>query len=156
MGKKLGDVLHAIKEDRASNDTWWEKFRTELVETAAALRIANMGTLLGPPTLLRQSEEKFLFELLMEVPPERDVSSMWEPLGETVEIEFSCSRSLPHPIEPEAVLWDVEPVVNGGGISVGLPVPRQTLQAERAWVPWKRSNQYLLFLAPLGDDGNLP
>jgi hypothetical protein len=107
-GKKLGDVLHAMKEHRTSDDTWWEKFRTELAETAAELRIANIGTLLGPPTLLRPTEDRLLMEMQTEEPPGRDVVSTLGPLGGTLHIEFDCPPSLPHPIEPEALVWDVE------------------------------------------------
>ena len=108
QGEKLGDVLHEMKENRTSDDSWWVKFRTELTETAAALRMANRGILLGPP-MLRKTEEKLLMEINIEDVFAEAVfsSALGSPVGQTVALEVSYPPSLPEHVEPEAILWNI-------------------------------------------------
>src|SRR6516162_10064828 len=98
-----------MKRYRAPDDPWWETLRADLVETAAALRIANMGTLLGPPLVRYPSGQ---IELAMEVPFGRDVKP-FIPLGLSRRVHVSYPSSLPDPIEPEAVIWDIKDAGDG-------------------------------------------
>ena len=106
-GEKLGDVLHAMKEYRTSDDSWWVTFRAELTKTAAALIIANRGTLLGPP-MLRKTEERLFLEINVELDFEEALrSALGPPTGEAMALEISYPPSLPDHVEPEALLWNL-------------------------------------------------
>jgi hypothetical protein len=64
---------------------------------------------MGPP-MLRKSEGKLLMEINVEELFAQAVlsSALGPPTGETAALEVSYPPSLPHPIEPEALVWDVE------------------------------------------------
>lgn len=58
-GEKIGNYMHSMKRYRATDDNWWMTFREELLQAAAELRTATMGTLLGPPLKKKGSLPKF-------------------------------------------------------------------------------------------------
>jgi hypothetical protein len=49
--KGLGDYLHAMKQYRKPEDSWWKSFRLFLDQTCKELADATKGTLLGPPLM---------------------------------------------------------------------------------------------------------
>jgi hypothetical protein len=80
QGEKLGDFVHAQRY-RSPEDQWWDKLRTHLTQTGEALRLANTGTLLGPPMMRGTS-----VEMNSELPPGRDITSPM-PEGCTASLE---------------------------------------------------------------------
>jgi hypothetical protein len=103
QGEKLGNYLHSMKRYRADDDDWWTQLRTELRDVCRGLRIANMGTLLGPPVMSRATGK---MQMNMEVPPGRNVDSLLQDMmRQPYKIDVSYRSSLPDPIKPEAVLW---------------------------------------------------
>jgi hypothetical protein len=89
-----------MKRHRAPDDIWWGKLRTDLVEIAGALRIANMGTLLGPPLMMGRTGR---VQMNMEMPPGGRTFEL--EIGQRHKIHVSYLPSLPDPIEPQAILW---------------------------------------------------
>lgn len=114
-GEKLGNYLHSMKQFRSLDDHWWTELRAELNEIVEALRVANMGTLLGPPLMKHGSRR---VHMTMEVPPGRNPDALVESMskGQNYIIEVKNLSSLPNPIEPEAVLWIEE---KSGAVSGG-------------------------------------
>jgi hypothetical protein len=103
QGEKLGNYLHSMKRYRADGDDWWAQLRTELRDVVEGLRIANMGTLLGPPVVRRATGK---VQMNMELLPGRNVDSLLQDfMGQRHKVNVSYRPSLPDPIEPEAVLW---------------------------------------------------
>jgi hypothetical protein len=102
-GEKLSNYLHSVKKYREPGDKWWETFRTELTETARQLRVANMGTLLGPPLMRKSSGQ---VEMNMEIPPSLDKDALVKRLlGQDLIVNISYRKALPEPVEPQAILW---------------------------------------------------
>ncbi len=51
MGKKLGELMHAMGKIRLENDNWWMIKRNFLENVYKELEKTNKGTLLGPPLM---------------------------------------------------------------------------------------------------------
>ncbi|MHB8278974.1 MAG: hypothetical protein ACYDIA_15170 [Candidatus Humimicrobiaceae bacterium] len=55
MRGKLGDILHAMKEYKNEDDEWWDNTRRYLEDICQELIKANVGTLLGPPLIKKET-----------------------------------------------------------------------------------------------------
>lgn len=55
MGKKLGDLMHAMKKFMPESDRWWENTRNHLEQVYVELKKANRGILLGPPLINKKT-----------------------------------------------------------------------------------------------------
>jgi hypothetical protein len=84
-GERLGDLLHAVREQRNDNDPWWEEARAFLQEVLSELRWANSGELLGAPLL--DSMGRLVVEATVgtEHPMRRIVSA---GVGSTIRVEY--------------------------------------------------------------------
>ncbi len=104
IGEKLGNYLHALKDVRYPNSTYWVEFREELEEGADQLQIANTGTLLGP--LLVNATTK-ITTMMTENPPGTNKESILEhiSLKNKYLVNIQHLDKLPQPIEPEAQIW---------------------------------------------------
>ncbi|WP_420426816.1 hypothetical protein [Algiphilus sp.] len=104
-GEKLGNYLHSMKKLREPNDQWWIRFKTELTDTAARLKVATTGTLLGPPMIRSGTGH---VDMKMEVPPGTDPETLMSRMGcrgVEMSIKVNYLNALPEPIEPEAIVW---------------------------------------------------
>ena len=102
-GERLGECLHAMKKCRHDDDPWWDDLRLHLSEVAAELRIANTGTLLGPPMMKKDTAQ---VQMNMEVPPGVDLDSVASQMIErNFKVNVSYLQALPGTLETEAVVW---------------------------------------------------
>lgn len=102
-GERLGEYLHAMKKWRHDDDPWWDDLRFHLNEVAAELRIANTGTLLGPPMMQKDTAQ---VQMNMEVPPGVDLDSVTSQMMErNFTVNVSYLQALPGTLETEAVVW---------------------------------------------------
>lgn len=103
-GERLGNYLHSMKKLRAPNDAWWVRFRAELTDTAARLRTATTGTLLGPPLVKLGTKN---VDMKMELPPGVKPAQVMAKIGDGSEVKIRVSYlgNIPSPIEPEALTW---------------------------------------------------
>lgn len=102
-GERLGNILHAMKRLRPADDSEWDALRNDLRETAFMLRVANIGTLLGPP-LMKPGTTRV--QMNSEIPPGCKLGA-WREIGPRFAMNVSYPTSLPDPIEPEAIVWTV-------------------------------------------------
>lgn len=103
LGEKLGNYMHSMKKLRPSEDPWWHMFRRELEQTVGTLRVANIGTLLGPP-LMKTGTKKM--NMNIEVLPGQDQSElMRKMIGQSVIVDVKYLPKLPDVLEPEASVW---------------------------------------------------
>ena len=104
-GSKLGDYLHAMKDFKANEDEWWEKFRSELALCAKELRVANLGTMIGPA--LRNTKTNQI-QMNLEIPPNWTAEEIFGAVqGQEMAVHISYPDAFPVKIEPEAILWDI-------------------------------------------------
>ncbi|KFI23740.1 hypothetical protein [Nitrosococcus oceani] len=104
-GEKLGNYLYSMKKSREPNDQWWIRLKTELTDTAARLKFATAGTLLGPPMILSGTRN---VDMKMETPPGSDPETLMKRMGGSgieMSIKVNYLNALPGPIEPEAIVW---------------------------------------------------
>ena len=57
MAEKLGDLMHAMKKYRKTDDKWWHDIRKYLEEVYLELEKANVGILLGIPLVKKGTKE---------------------------------------------------------------------------------------------------
>lgn len=103
--EKLGDFLHAVRNSAHHNEQWWTKLRSEVSYCANALTVANMGILLGPP--LKRGKQ---INANIEIPPGFDATEFKRIVtgnDEHVMMSFAYLDSLPDPLPPNAIVWDM-------------------------------------------------
>jgi hypothetical protein len=104
-GEKLGNYLHALQRHNSSamGDNWLGEFISLLKQTHGDLKLANTGTLLGPPL---KNGGTGNMDLNLEIVPGRDPQHDVDAYTQRpVRIDLSHIDKLPSPIEPTAVLW---------------------------------------------------
>lgn len=104
-GQKLGNYLHSMKKCKKSTDPYWLRFRSELEKTYMQLKIANTGTLLGPPLMKPGTGS---VDMKLEIPPETDTGTMVNSImkkGKKIKVEVSYLNKLPGKLEEEAHVW---------------------------------------------------
>lgn len=102
-GKKLGNYMHSAKQLRPVEDPWWSMFRHELLTTARELRIANTGTLLGPPLMKSGTRN---VQMSLEMPPGSEADEIMKKItGQDLTVDISYPDALPEILEPEASVW---------------------------------------------------
>jgi hypothetical protein len=105
LGQQLGNFLHVMKDSRATDDPWWDIFREILDESAKLLSTATMGVMLGP-AMIQPGTNRVDATLLL--PAGTDVDALMKRLrdtGEMIMAHISYPDALPHPLEPQAVMW---------------------------------------------------
>jgi hypothetical protein len=84
--ERLGDYLHAQKEPPSQD--WLDSFRSFLEDTYAKLRLANAGTLMGPPLREKASGQ---MRLTMQLTPElsAEIMQAFKPgSNQTIEVRY--------------------------------------------------------------------
>lgn len=103
LGEALGNYLHSLKIYRGQDDAWWDSFRTVLHDSVTELRVANRGTLLGPP-MMQVGTKKV--EMRMDIPPSTDMEELRAKIfGRKVLVKVSYIDVLPEPLEEQAQAW---------------------------------------------------
>jgi hypothetical protein len=102
-GERLGNYMHSMKKFRAPDDAWWESFQADLRNTADQLRIANTGTLLGPPLQKKGSKK---VDMKLQLPPDSNVAETLKSLmHRPFHVHVEYLDKLPEPLEPQAAAW---------------------------------------------------
>ena len=66
MGEKLGNILHAMKENKSKDDKYWHDIRRSLENIFNELLKANVGTLLGVPLFKKETGQIYMNTEILE------------------------------------------------------------------------------------------
>lgn len=101
--EKLGNYLHAAKKYKKTDDPFWKEFRIELLSISQNLKVATLGTLLGPPLL--KAGGQMVMNVEMPISNKDVVIKNFYETKKQLHMVVSYFDSLPQELDAEAHLW---------------------------------------------------